>query len=157
MRTLNSLMASGAVSAKAGAKFKPAILSQTRAQKTKMAKFTKRDKDEGSAHKKAEVPSNHISHPTNQRDRIGSTPSAPGKGRGGGAPAAIRGTTSSGGQARGGTVPTRKQIDQGPMQGKKWIPGGGVSAKNPKTGNTRMKGTIANTGGLYGGGGRDTQ
>jgi len=138
MRSLNSLMASGAISAKAAAKFKPAILRQTRAQKGKMARFDGRSKDEGSAHKKAEVPSNHISHPTNQRDRVGSTP-------------------SKGGQARGGTVPTRKQIDQAPLQGKKWIPGSGVSTKNPKTGNTRMKGTIANTGGPYGGGGRDTQ
>jgi hypothetical protein len=138
MRSLTSLMASGSISSKAAAKFKPAILKQTRSQKGKMAAFDGRQRDEGSAHKKAEVPGNEINHPTNQRDRIGSTP-------------------SKGGQARGGTAPKRTQIDQGSMQGKKWIPGGGVSASNPKTGNTRMKGKIPARGGQYGGGGRNTQ
>jgi hypothetical protein len=35
--------------------------------------------------------------------------------------------------------------------------GGGVSAGNPATGNTRMRGPIVKSGGPYGGGGRDTQ
>jgi hypothetical protein len=138
MRSMNSLMASGAISAKAAAKFKPAILAQTKSQRGKMAAFDGRERDEGSAHKKAEVPSRHINHPTNQRDRIGSTP-------------------SKGGQARGGTAPKRSQIDQAPMQAKKWIPGDKVKASNPKTGNTRMKGKIPAQGGQYGGGGRSTQ
>jgi hypothetical protein len=138
MRSMNSLMASGSISAKSAAKFKPTILKQTRSQKGKMAAFNRSEKDEGSAHKSAEVPTNEINHPTNQRDRIGSKP-------------------SKGGQARGGTVPKRTQIDQAPMQGKKWIPGSNVSASNPKTGNTRMKGKIPAQGGQYGGGGRNTQ
>jgi hypothetical protein len=132
------MMASGSISVKSAAKFKPAILRATRSQKGKMADFDRRERDEGSAHKKAEVPGDEINHPTNQRDRVGSKP-------------------SKGAQARGGTVPTKRQIDQAPMQGKKWIPGGGVSASNPKTGNTRMKGKIPAQGGQYGGGGRNTQ
>jgi hypothetical protein len=140
MRSATSLMNSGTISAKAGAALnkKLAVLKQTRAQNSKMAAFAGRSKDEGSTHQKAEVPNNEINNKTNQRDRIGSKPSA-------------------GGQARGGTAPKRTQIDQGAMQGKKWIPGGNVSAANPKTGNTRMKGPIAPRGGQYGGGGRNTQ
>jgi hypothetical protein len=116
---------------------KLAVLRGTRPQKGKMAAFNRSEKDEGSR-KKAEIPAREINHPTNQRDRIGSTP-------------------SKGGQARGGVTPKRSQIDQGAMQGKKWIPGGGVSAANPKTGNVKMKGPIAKSGGPYGGGGRATQ
>lgn len=149
----------GSISPKAQAKLngKLAVLRQTRPQKSKMAAFSTSTKDEGSAHKRAEVPSNEINHPTNQRDRVGSKPSAPGKGKGRAINSTLAGTRSTGGQARGGTAPTRRQIDQGAMQSKKWIPGSNVSGYNPATGNTRMKGPIAQRGPMYGGGGRNTQ
>src|SRR5215831_10173754 len=146
----------GQISPRAAKKLngKLAVLKQTRAQRGRMTNFDNSTKDEGKTQQTAEVPSNEINHPTNQRDRVGSKPSGPGRGRGGGAPAATR---STGGQARGGTQPKHDQIDQGGMQSKRWIPGSDVSASNPKTGNTRMKGTIAQRGPQYGGGGRNTQ
>lgn len=133
-------MLAGSISPKAAKKLngKLAVLRKTRAQKSKMAAFNASTKDEGKVQQKAEIPAREINHPTNQRDRVGSTP-------------------SKGAQARGGIVPTRKQIDQGPMQSKKWVPGSDISASNPKTGNTRMKGPIAQQGPMYGGGGRNTQ
>ena len=146
MRSLGSLVGSGQVSAKvAGAyKGKLAVLRATRPQNSKMAPFNKASKDEGSAHKKAEIPGNEINHPTNQKDVAGF-------GFKGRAPASKGGRVGKTGQV------SRGQIDAASMQSKKWIPGGGVSAKNPATGNTRMKGPIAKTGAQYGGGGRNTQ
>lgn len=130
----------GSISPKAQAKLnsKLAVLRGTRPQKGKMAAFDGKSKDEGRVEQKAEIPGNEINHPTNQRDRAGSLP-------------------SKGGSARGGTTPTASQINQTPMQGKKWVPGSNVSARNPATGNTRMKGKIPAQGGQYGGGGRATQ
>lgn len=133
-------MYAGSISPKAAGKLnaKLAVLRKTRPQKSKMAAFEAKGKDEGSAHKKAEVPSNEINHPTNQK-------------RG------SFGRVSKGGSAKGNTAPTSRQINQKPMQGKRWVPGSNVSASNPKTGNTRMKGTIAQSGPAYGGGGRNMQ
>ena len=51
----------------------------------------------------------------------------------------------------------KRLVRQFEEERKRWIPGSDVSASNPKTGNTRMKGTIAQRGPQYGGGGRNTQ
>src|SRR5260370_26430088 len=58
----------GSISPKAAATLnsKLAVLRKTRAQKSKMAAFNKSEKDEGSVHKKAEIPNREINHPTNQ-------------------------------------------------------------------------------------------
>lgn len=128
----------GSISPKAQAKLngKLAVLRGTHAQKTKMAAFNGKSKDEGAAHKKAEIPTNEINHPTNQAKKMGN----PSKGARAGAESQVH----------------RGEIDAG-RNAKKWVPGSNVSASNPATGNTRMKGTIANQGGQYGGGGRNTQ
>ena len=146
------------LSPKAGAAYKGklAVLRGTRPQKGKMTNFNNSFRDEGKIQQTAEIPSREINHPTNQRDRVGSKPSPAGKGKGKAINATLAGTRSTGGQATGGSLPGRKQIDFGPNK-KTWPGGGGVSASNPATGNTRMKGPIAKTGGPYGGGGRATQ
>lgn len=130
----------GSISPKAAKKLngKLAVLRGTRPQKSRMAAFDHKAKDEGKTQQRAEVPGNEIDHPTNQRDRIGSTP-------------------SKGGQARGGAEPRTGHINQGSQQRPKFPAGGAMSSKNPKTGNTRMKGAIAQSGPMYGGGGRGTQ
>jgi hypothetical protein len=130
----------GSISPKAATKVnaKLAVLRKTRAQKTKMAAFEHKHKDEGFDPVKAEIPVNEIDHPTNQK-----------KG-------------SAGRVSKGGGIGEKEQeihaveIDK-PTNKKAWPKGGGVSSSNPKTGNTRMKGPIAKSGGPYGGGGRDTQ
>lgn len=129
----------GSISPKADAvlKGKLAILKQTRAQNSKMAAFGRKEKDEGSAHKKAEIPNREINHPTNQKKGIGTV-------------------SKGGGIGKGESQLHKGEIDQGENK-KTWPSGGGVSASNPATGNTRMKGPIAKTGGPYGGGGRATQ
>jgi hypothetical protein len=129
----------GSISPKAAKKAnaKLAVLRKTRAQKSKMAAFESKSKDEDGM-KNAEIPTNEINHPTNQR----------------------KGT--AGRVSKGGGIGEREsevhsaEIDK-PGNAKTWPKGGGVSSANPKTGNTRMKGPIAKTGGPYGGGGRDTQ
>ncbi len=132
----------GSISPKAAATLnsKLAVLRGTRPQKSKMAAFGRKEKDEGSAHKKAEIPNREINHPTNQ----------------GGSAAYGRRVSKGGGVGKGESQVGRSQIDQGENK-KTWPYGGGVSASNPATGNTRMKGPIAKTGGPYGGGGRATQ
>lgn len=117
---------------------KLAVLRKTRAQKGKMAAFESKSKDEGNT--KAEIPRNEIDHPTNQ----------------GGSAAHGRHVSAGGGIGKAESGATAVHIDQ-PENKKVWPKGGGVSAKNPATGNTRMKGPIARSGGPYGGGGRDTQ
>jgi hypothetical protein len=102
-----------------------------------MAAFGRKEKDEGSAHKKAEIPNREINHPTNQGGSVG------------------RHVSKGGGIGKGESQLHKGEIDQ--QNKKAWPGGGGVSASNPATGNTRMKGPIAKTGGIYGGGGRATQ
>lgn len=129
----------GSISPKAGKKLagKLAVLRKTRPQKSKMAAFEAKEKDEGGT-KKAEIPVGEINHPTNQH-----------KG-------------SAGTVSKGGGIGMKEsqfhtaEIDK-PANKKTFPKGGSVSASNPKTGNTRMKGPIAKSGGPYGGGGRDTQ
>jgi hypothetical protein len=131
----------GSISPKAAATLnsKLAVLRGTRPQKSKMAAFNHSEKDEGSAHKKAEIPNREINHPTNQ----------------GGSAAHGRRVSKGGGVGKAESQLHRGEIDG--QNKKTWPYGGGVSAGNPATGNTRMKGPIAKTGGPYGGGGRATQ
>lgn len=92
-------------------------------------------RDEGNS--PGEIPvGEEIDHPTNQAGTFGRRVS-PG----------------------GGAGPERREsgsINAGRNR-RTWPGGGGVSASNPHTGNTRMLGRIPRRGGLYGGGGRDTQ
>jgi hypothetical protein len=129
----------GSISPKAAATLnsKLAVLRGTRAQKSKLAAFGRKEKDEGSAHKKAEIPNREINHPTNQGGSVG------------------RHVSKGGGIGKGESQENRSHIDAG-RNAKTWPKGGGVSASNPATGNVKMKGPIAKTGGPYGGGGRAT-
>jgi hypothetical protein len=131
----------GSISPKAAKKLnsKLAVLRGTKPQKSKIAPFNGKSKDEGGT-AKAEIPVGEINHPTNQ----------------GGSARNGRHVSKGGGVGKAESQVNAKQIDQ-PENKKTWPKGGGVSASNPKTGNTRMRGPIAKTGGPYGGGGRDTQ
>jgi hypothetical protein len=102
-----------------------------------MAAFERKEKDEGST-KRAEIPVGEINHPTNQR-----------KG-------AVGSVSKGGGVGKPESQVHSAEIDKA-GNAKTWPKGGGVSAANPKTGNTAMKGPIAKSGGPYGGGGRNTQ
>jgi hypothetical protein len=130
----------GSISPKAAATFnsKLAVLRQTRPQKSKMVAFDGKSKDEGTGKKRAEIPGREINHPTNQKKK------------------GIGTVSKGGGIGKGESQFNSRQIDQGENK-KTWPKGGGVSSSNPATGNTRMKGPIAKTGGPYGGGGRATQ
>lgn len=128
----------GSISPRAAKKAnaKLAVLRKTRVQKGKMAAFEHKEKDEGTA--RGEVPRNEIDHPTNQH-----------KGTAGR-------VSKGGGIGKAESHVPSNNIDV-PENKKTFPKGGEVSASNPKTGNTRMKGPIARSGGPYGGGGRDTQ
>jgi hypothetical protein len=127
----------GSISPKAQSRLngKLAVLRKTRAQKTRMAAFDGKAKDEGST--KGEIPVTEINHPTNQAKKMGNP--------------------SKGGRAGGERQFRSNQINDKSLQSKKWVPGSDVSSRNPATGNTRMKGHIPAQGGQYGGGGRNTQ
>lgn len=128
----------GYISPKAAKKLngKLAVLRGTRAQKSNMAAFDRKEKDEGKA--VGEIPHREIDHPTNQAKKGVGT------------------VSKGGGIGKAESHVTATHIDQ-PENKKTWPKGGGVSSANPKTGNTRMKGPIAPSGGPYGGGGRNTQ
>ncbi len=130
----------GSISPKAAKKAnaKLAILRKTRAQKGKMAAFDGKAKDEG---KNASAAFN--------REEIDQAATQSKKG-------AVGSVSKGGGIGKAESHVPSNNIDV-PENKKVWPKGGGVSASNPKTGNTRMKGPIARSGGPYGGGGRDTQ
>jgi hypothetical protein len=136
-RSANSLFASGAISGKQMGKL--AVLKKTRVQKSKMAPFEQKTRDEGDPRNVGEK--NYSVDHINEREvqKLGTA-----------------GRVSKGGGARGGVEPHSEHIN-GPMTKGAWPKGGGVSASNPKTGNTRMKGRVPAQGGQYGGGGRGTQ
>jgi hypothetical protein len=135
----SAMMRSGLVSAKAAAKFRPAVLKETRAQPSKMAKFDHAGKDEGKVKNKGEYKSHEVNNPVRQADRAHSLPS---KG----------GSVGKYGQVN------RKEIDQGDMQKPIFPAGTGTNhPRSAKTGNTRMKGPIPRSGAQYGGGGKNTQ
>ena len=138
MLSAKSLAARGSISPKQMQKL--AVLRGTRSQKSKMAPFEHKDKDEGQAHGKG--------HPDYSVDEINERATQR---------RCTAGRVSKGGQARGGTEPHSGHINYGAFGKPAFPPGSKVSAKNPKTGNTRMKGKIPAQGGLYGGGGRNTQ
>jgi hypothetical protein len=129
----------GSISPKAAKKAnaKLSVLRNTRAQRTRMAAFDAKEKDEGKSGKAA-VNREEIDAAATQAKRGVGTVS-----KGGGI-----GKAESHVPSNNIDVPANKKV---------WPKGGGVSAANPKTGNTRMKGPIAKSGGPYGGGGRDTQ
>jgi hypothetical protein len=130
----------GSISNKARATLnsKLAVLRGTRPQKSKMAAFGGRSKDEGST-AKAEIPGNEINNKTNQSKK-----------------GAVGSVSKGGGIGKAESQFTNNELNAGRNK-KTWPNGGGVSASNPATGNTRMKGKIPAQGGQYGGGGRNTQ
>jgi hypothetical protein len=129
----------GSISPKAGKKLagKLAVLKQTRAQRSKMAAFEAKSKDEGGT-AKAEIPVGEINSATNQAKKGVGT------------------VSKGGGVGKAESQFHTAEIDKA-GNAKTWPKGGGVSSANPKTGNTAMKGPIAKSGGPYGGGGRNTQ
>jgi len=131
----------GSISPKAAKKAnaKLSVLRQTRPQKGKMAAFDGKAKDEG------KVPGGTPMH----RDHVDASALQSKKG--------AVGSVSKGGGIGKPESAVKVAADPIPENKKTWPQGGGVSASNPKTGNVRMKGPIAKTGGPYGGGGRDTQ
>ena len=140
-RSASSLMRAGAISAKA----LNSTLAKTRAQKTRMANFDSRQRDEGDKENDGVVRIDHIDNKEFQR--VGSRETASGK-------------PSRGGQARGGTEPRRDQIDQAPMQRKKFPAGHRMKGKGNKSGpagHVGVKGGVVQSGPEYGGGGRNTQ
>jgi hypothetical protein len=138
-----SLHASGRISDKQMHKL--SALRGTRSQPSKMARFEHKEKDEGRLGNRGEPPANEINHPTNQ-DR-GRTSGFGGR----------RAPPSKGGRSGPEGQLHVKHIDQAKHQKPKFPASGDLRASNPKTGNTRMKGKIPAQGGLYGGGGRNTQ
>jgi hypothetical protein len=130
---------SGSISPKAAKKAnaKIAVLKKTRAQAGKMAAFEQKTKDEGKS-PAAAIHRHEIDQAATQAKK------------------GIGTVSKGGGIGKAESHVTVEHIDQ-PENKKVWPKGGDVSASNPKTGNTRMKGPIAKTGGPYGGGGRDTQ
>ena len=130
----------GAISPKAAKSLnsKLAVLRGTRHQRGRMAGFDSRQKDEGGT-QRAEIPTNEINNKTNQSKK-----------------GAVGSVSKGGGIGKPESQFNDNEINK-PGNGKPWPKGGGVSASNPATGNTRMKGPIARSGGPYGGGGRATQ
>jgi hypothetical protein len=136
----SAMMRSGLVSAKAAAKFKPAVLKQTRVQPSKMATFNHTGKDEGRVNGKGTLATRgQINSSATQRDRAHSLPS------------------TGGAVGKYGQV-NRKEIDTSDMQAPRFPAGTGTDhPRSNKTGNTRMKGPIPKSGAAYGGGGQGTQ
>jgi hypothetical protein len=135
-------MWSSSISPKAGKnlKMKLAVLRGTRSQKAKMATFEHKGKDEGDLRSGGAIDHEREINMSQFQ---------------GGSAANGRHVSKGGGIGKAESQVGRKHIDQ---QNKKvWPRGGDVKSGNPKTGNTRMKGPIARSGGPYGGGGRDTQ
>lgn len=130
----------GSISNKAGKKLngKLAVLRGTRSQKGKMTKFDHKQRDEGELHNTGLAEDTEINESVHQK-----------KGT-------VGRVSKGGGIGKAESQMKRRAIDD-PANKKTWPRGGDVSASNPKTGNTRMKGKIDRSGPLYGGGGRDTQ
>jgi len=130
----------GSISPKAAKKAnaKLSALRQTRAQKGRMAAFDGKSKDEGKDAGGAAIHRNEIDAAATQAKKGVGT------------------VSKGGGIGKAESHVPSNNIDT-PENKKVWPRGGGVSASNPKTGNTRMRGPIARSGGPYGGGGRDTQ
>lgn len=114
-----SLHRSGSISDKQMAKLQ--VLRGTRAQKSKMAPFEQKTKDEGAGKKGIPgIRANQINGPNQDSGGKYGNPSKGGR------------------QALAGQVSVN-EINRGDYQAPKFPSGGNVKASNPKTGNTRMK------------------
>jgi hypothetical protein len=122
-----SLHRSGSISDKQMAKLQ--VLRGTKAQKSKMAPFEQKTKDEGSTRSKgiSQMRVNEINNKQVQ-DQGGSYGTS-GK----------REPPSKGGRAGSPGQYHVNEINRGDYQTPKFPAGGNVKASNPKTGNTRMK------------------
>jgi len=122
-----SLHRSGSISDKQMAKLQ--VLRGTKAQKSKMAPFEQKTKDEGHQRNKG-IPEMRVNEINNGRvqDKGGSF------GVGG-----KRGPPSKGGRAGPEGQTHVDEIDRADYQRPKFPAGGNVKASNPKTGNTKMK------------------
>ena len=131
----------GSISGKAGSKLnaKLKVLRGTRPQKSKETTFEHKTKDEGELKNLGMADEKVINDKRFQ----------------GGSAANGRHVSKGGSVGKAESQIKRHHIDHN--TGKPWPKGGDVKASNPKTGNTRMKGPIAKSGGPYGGGGRGTQ
>jgi hypothetical protein len=115
-----SLHRSGSISDKQMAKLQ--VLRGTKAQKSKMAPFMQKTKDEGHPRNNG-IPEMDTNQINNKRVQ-----DAGGK----------YGTPSKGGRQTLGGQPKVGEINNGASQRPKFPSGGNVKASNPKTGNTKM-------------------
>lgn len=113
-----------------------AVLKATKVQKSKMAPFDGKSKDEGKAHAKGHAIARvgQINDSKTQRDRAKSMP-------------------SKGARVNASQTPNRKQIDRFPGKQAATFPkGAGMKSSKGFTGNTKMKGgPKPKSGGQYGG------
>jgi len=114
-----SLHASGSISDKQMAKLQ--VLRGTRAQKSKMAPFNQKVKDEGHQRNKG-IPATRVNEINGPNQDSG------GK----------YGTPSKGGRVNHGGQPGVNAINQSDYVNPKFPSGGKVKSSNPKTGNKRM-------------------
>lgn len=116
-----SLHRSGSISDKQMAKLQ--VLRGTKAQKSKMAPFMSKQKDEGDPGKKG-IPEINVGQINNSRvqDKGGKY-----------------GTPSKGGSVGKTGQVSVDEINRADYQSPKFPSGGNVKSSNPKTGNTRMK------------------
>jgi hypothetical protein len=117
--SLEKMRRSGMISHKAF----NALQAKTKVQRSKMAEFDSRKRDEGQNRDRGEVPPNELNHKTNQR----------------------KGPRMSAGE-RDGKAPTRNAIDT--HTGKKFPLGGKVAGKDTSIG---RKGGVIQSGPEYGG------
>jgi hypothetical protein len=130
MESIDKLRRSGSISHAAYNRLQAA----TKSQRTKLAEFNAKERDEGQ-HGKGEVPPNEINHRTNQAKK------------------AI-GRVSAGGSARGSQSPNKAHINTF-GQGRGKFPAGGKMGNASKR--VGVKGGVIQSGPQYGGGGRDVQ
>jgi hypothetical protein len=121
-----SLHRSGSISDKQMSKLQ--VLRGTRSQKSKMAAFDSKQKDEGHQRNRG-VPEARVGQINGPDQDSGRT-----FGFGGG-----RSPLSKGGRAGPEGQTHVNEINRADKQRPKFPPGGDVKASNPKTGNTRMK------------------
>jgi hypothetical protein len=149
---MNALARRGLVSSKG---VQNAINNSTKVQKSKMAPFHGRQKDEGEAHGLGHAIArvDEINAKATQADRARSAPSR-NKGMSGKVGSAQRSKSTQGGHVGASQTPTRYQIDKFPRgQGKTFPAGAKVSAKGKKS--VGVKGPPAKRTGGPGGSGRN--
>jgi hypothetical protein len=139
----NSLMRMGLISGAAAAKVG---VRGTKVQKSKMAAFDGKSRDEGDVmgnRGDALARSSHIEAPSSQADRAGSMPSTKKGNTGGGAVgSAARSKSTQGGRVGASSIPRRGAIDGFPGKQRVPFPAGTGTNRPPKNAsdNTRMKG-----------------